>query len=109
MSNNIKNKRFSRKKRRKHNKDKSRKHKQKKHRTKKQKGGLVNTSKILYNFVTGKKSNESDESKKSNESDESKKSDESLKKGFWAGLGSNPNDSKEKKIKNLAYDIFLRY
>ena len=44
MSNYIKNKKFTRKKRRKHNKDKSRKHKQKKHKTKK-KGGLINTDK----------------------------------------------------------------
>ncbi len=94
MSNNIKNKRFSRKKRRKHNKDKSRKHKQKKHKTKKQRGGL-NTAGMLSKWVKGENSNESNKSNKSN------KSDGWLKKGLWAGLGSNPDDSNLDKGKNL--------
>ena len=77
MSNNIKNKRFTRNKRRKHNKDKSRKHKQKKHKTKKQRGGLINTGKKLKDWLRGKESDESDESKK------------------------------QDKAKNLAYNIFF--
>ena len=101
MSNNIKNKRFTRNKRRKNNKDKSRKHKQKKHKTKKQRGGLINTGKKLKDWLRGKNSDESDESKKKDNFKES------LKKGFWAGLGSDANDSKRDKAKNLAYNIFF--
>jgi hypothetical protein len=98
MSNNIKNKKFTRKKRRKHNKYKSRKHKQEKYKTKKQKGGLINTGKIFMNWIRGKKSDESEKKDKFKES---------LKKGFWAGLGSNANDSKQDKKKNLAHEIFF--
>ena len=101
MNNNIKNKRFTRNKRRKHNKDKSRKHKQKKHKTKKQRGGLINTGKKLKDWLRGKNSDESDESKKKDNFKES------LKKGFWAGLGSDANDSKRDKAKNLAHNIFF--
>ena len=101
MSNYIKNKKFTKKKYKKHNKDKSRKHKHKKQKTKKQKGGLINTAKILMNWVRGNKSDKSDKSKKKDTFNDS------LKKGFWAGLGSNANDSDKVKAENFASEVLL--
>ena len=111
MSNCIKSKKNTRKKCRKHNKDKSRKHKHKKHKkhkTKKQKGGLINTAKILMNWVRGKKSDETDKSDKSEKKDKKKDTfNDSLKKGFWAGLGSDANDSDKVKAENFASEVLL--